>query len=400
MHKKLRIAMVTTHPPSQNSLNEYAFHFVRFLRTKPELAELFLLVDELPEGENYDEVMNPEIGGVPVQAIPCWQFNNLKNALSIKRAVQKIKPDIVLFNIQFASFGDSKVAATLGLLTPLLLKMAGYPSVVLLHNIMETVDLKSAGFGDNPLMEKLVRLVGYVTTRLLLMADLVTLTIPKYVEILEEKYGTTNIVLAPHGSFDDSVVMPSLDLPEGPLQILTFGKFGTYKKVEPLVEAFELLSGNGRPALELVIAGGNSPNAPLYLENIQKAYAHVSNIRFTGYVAEDDVPRIFSDAAVVVFPYTSTTGSSGVLHQAGDYGKPAVLPNIGDFAEVIKEEGYDGEFFEPNNAASLADAIARVIDDQDHRQELGMRNFLASKGLPIGEVVDWYLLHIQNLLGD
>ncbi|MEM7330709.1 MAG: glycosyltransferase [Chloroflexota bacterium] len=398
MHKKIRIAMVTAHPPSKSSLNEYAYHFVRFLRQKPEVSELFLLVDHLPTGENYDAVEDASTEGVPVKAISCWEFNSLQNPTKILKQVRKINPDIVLFNIQFASFGDKKIAATLGLLTPMILKMAGFKSVVLLHNIMETVDLRSAGFNQNPIVEKIIRLAGTITTRFILMADMVALTIPKYVEILEKKYGTPNVVLAPHGSFEDSVELPSFDLPDGPMQIMTFGKFGTYKKVEPLVEAFEMLADNGRSQLELVIAGSNSPNAPQYLETVEETYTHVPNIRFTGYVAEEDVPKIFSEAAVVVFPYTSTTGSSGVLHQAGDYGKPAVLPNIGDFAEVIQEEGYDGEFFEPNDPQSLAKAIANIIDNHQHRQELGMKNFLASKGLPISDVVDWYLLHMMTLI--
>lgn len=207
------------------------------------------------------------------------------------------------------------------------------------------------------------------------------------------------MLLAPHGSFDDTVSQPSFDLPDGPMQIMTFGKFGTYKKVETLIEAFKLLKRTGdRPPLELVVAGSDSPNTPGYLANVQETYADVSGMRFTGYVAEEDVPRIFSESAVVVFPYTSTTGSSGVLHQAGDYGKAAVLPLIGDFAEVITEEGYGGEFFEIDQVESMADAIARVIDNPARRRELGTQNFLASHGLPIDEVVDWYLLHIQALL--
>ena len=120
-------------------------------------------------------------------------------------------------------------------------------------------------------------------------------------------------------------------------------------------------------------------------------------MRFTGYVAEEQVPVVFEDAAVVVFPYTSTTGSSGVLHQAGSFGKAVVLPHIGDFVELISEEGYAGEVFEPENAQSLADAIARVLDNPEHRQQLGMQNYLAARGVPIAEVVDWYLLHFRQL---
>lgn len=371
---------------------------MRFLRHKDEVSEIFLLVDELPGDESYTAVTQPRAESAPVTAVPCWRFGDPLNAWRILQAVRRIKPDVVLFNIQFASFGDQKLVATLGLMTPALVRLFGYPAVVLLHNIMETVDLKSAGFANSRLMEWVMRTAGTITTRILLTANLVALTIPKYVEILEAKYGAKNIVLAPHGSFDDDVEMPSFELPAGPLQIMTFGKFGTYKKVETLIEAFKILTSNGRPPLELVIAGGDSPNAAGYLDNVRQNYRTINNVRFTGYVPEEEIPRIFGDAAVIVFPYTSTTGSSGVLHQAGDYGKAAVLPHIGDFAEVIAEEGYDGEFFEPENADALADAIARVIDDPDRRHQLGMQNFMASQGLPISEVVDWYLLHMQTLL--
>lgn len=393
----MRIALVTTHPPGTGSLNEYAYHFVRYLRQKPEVSELFLLVDELPDGRSYEVEDTASQPDAPVHFVPCWRFGTWSNAPRILSTVRRVKPDAVLFNLQFATFGDGKVSAALGLSAPALVRASGFPTIVLLHNIMETVDLGSAGFADSQLMERLIRLFGTFATWLILRADWVALTIPKYVEILEEKYHAQNVLLAPHGSFHE-VPVPSFQLPPGPLQIMTFGKFGTYKKVEILVEAFKLLQQGERPPLELVIAGSNSPNAPNYLEDVARKYANVPNLRFTGYVAEEDVPRIFREAAVVVFPYTSTTGSSGVLHQAGDYGKAAVLPRLGDFAELIAEEGYAGEFFEPEDANSLADAIARVIEDPEHRRELGTQNYMAAQGLPIAEVVDWYLLHIQALL--
>lgn len=394
------IGIVSPHPPSTGTLNEYAYHFVRHLREKPQVGRVTLLADELPPGERYafdDETEGRKLA--PVTVVPCWRFDAWGNALRILRAVRRTKPHVVLFNLQFASFGSGKVPATLGLMAPALVKWSGTPTVVLLHNIMETVDLQSAGFGGNPIVEKLIRFFGDIATRMLLATDWMALTIPKYVEILEEKYRAKNVLLAPHGAFRETPP-PDFDLPPGPLQIMTFGKFGTYKKVEILVGALKLLREAERPPLELVIAGSNSPNAPGYLEGVRQASADVPGIRFTGYVAEDDVPRIFQECAVVVFPYTSTTGSSGVLHQAGEYGKAAVLPDLGDFAELIAEEGYAGEFFEPEDPQSLADAIARVIDDPQRRRELGSQNYLASRGLPMAEVVEWYLLHFEGLLKD
>lgn len=392
----MRIAIVTPFPPSAGSLNEYAHHFVRFLRQKPEVSEVIVLTDELPGGAQYPAETDWQAGVAPVRIVPCWRFGALDNALRIARTARALGPDVVLFNIQFASFGSSKPAAALGLLGPAMVRAAGLPVIVLLHNIMETVDLKSAGFGGNPLLERLVRTVGTVSTRILLSADLLAVTIPRYVEILERKYGATNVLLAPHGAFDEAPA-PSFEPPPGPLQIMTFGKFGTYKKVEPLIAAFRLLQ-DGRRSLELVIAGTDSPNAPGYLEGVRRANADLAGLRFTGYVAEDDVPRLFQDASVVVFPYTSTTGSSGVLHQAGNYGRAVVLPQLGDLAELIAEEGYTGEFFTPESPASLAEALARLLDDPARRRAMGTQNYLAACGLPMAEVVEWYLLHAHNVL--
>ncbi len=386
----MHIAVVTTHPPGTGTLNEYAYHFVRYLAAKPEVSRVTLLVDELPAGQVYEETER-------LRAVPCWRFGAVDNVVRILGQLRRLRPDVVLFNLQFTTFGKAKLPAALGLLIPMLARVLGFPVMVLLHNTMETVDLKSAGFAHNPLMAALIRAFGTVVTWALLRVDLVAVTIPKYVELLRGKYRADNVLLAPHGAFE-AAPPPVLELPPGPLQIMTFGKFGTYKRVERLLEAFRQLACNGRPPLELVIAGTDSPNTPGYLRSVRAQYADLGGVRFTGYVAEADVPRLFSDAAVVVFPYTSTTGSSGVLHQAGNYGKAVVLPHLGDLAELVAEEGYAGEFFEPDDTHSLAAAIGRLIDDPARREAIGRQNYLAACGLPMDEVVDWYLLHFETLL--
>lgn len=389
----LRIAVVTTHPPSRNTLNEYGFHLIKALRQKEEVAEIILLAEEPP----VDQAYSFDDSGVPVTVDACWKFGDAKNPLRILAAVKRYQPDVVFFNIQFASFGPDKATAAIGLSAPSMVKFAGYPTIVLLHNIMETVDLESAGFANNRLVSSVIQQIGRWMTRLLLRADLVALTIPTYVEILEKEYKAENVLLAPHGSFE-TPPEPSYELPSGPKRIMTFGKFGTYKKVERLIEATRLLRANGHPDSQLIIAGTDSPNTPGYLQNVAQSCGSDDGITFTGYVEEEDVPGLFQDAAVVVFPYTSTTGSSGVLHQAGSYGKATVLPKIGDFAELVQDEGYTGEFFVPDDALSLKEAISRILDDPERRKQIGQQNYGASCGLPISEVADWYLLHMQHLL--
>jgi glycosyltransferase involved in cell wall biosynthesis len=390
----LKVALVSTHPPGKGTLNEYGFYLLKHLRQNPNIKEVILIADDLPNGESY----NFDIDGCPIQVYSVWSFNGWMNLWNIIKTIRQTKPDIVLFNIQFLSFGDKKIPAALGLLVPFFLKTMGKKSVVLLHNILEQVDLKTAGITKNPVLSAIYNFIGTMLTKFVLSSDLVAVTIAKYVEVLEKKYKVDNVALIPHGSFEIPP-MPDFNLPQGPKQVMTFGKFGTYKKVEVMIDAVEIIRKRSNTPLQIVIAGTDSPNKKGYLNDVKNQYAHVKDIIFTGYVAEEDVAQIFNDSAVVVFPYTSTTGSSGVLHQAGSYGKAVILPNIGDLGELIREEGYAGELFEPDDAESLANAIQRVVESDEYRRELSIKNYYAAVSLPMTDIVDWYYLHFLRILG-
>jgi len=380
-----RVGVITAFPPGRNSLNEFGFHLVTHLAANAELDRVVVFADETDEGPPL-ELQNTE-------ALTSWKFNSLMTPLRLLRAVRKARVDAVLVNLQFATFGDERLPGGLGLLAPALLARTGIPTGVILHNLVENVDMQDAGFASNPIMSKLMGLAGKALTKTILMADYVALTIPRYVELLQTEYGATNALLTPHGSFEE-IAEPTFGIPDGPRRILAFGKWGTYKTVDVLVEAVRQLIGRGYDDLELIIAGTDSPNSPGYLAGVQQGCADLSNVTFTGYVDEVDVAPLFESAAVTAFPYTSTTGSSGVLHQAGSYGRAAVLPAIGDFVEVIEEEGFIGQYFEPENASSLADALAKMLDDEALTVEHGRRNFLAATGIPMAEVIDWHLLHL------
>lgn len=394
MRKKLKVAIVSSYPPSKRTLNEYGFYLINHFRGKgTDYEKVTLISDVLPQGQSFDF----PVLDVPIEVEEVWDFNDWLNPLKILKAVKRSKADVVLYNMQFLSFGDKKIPAALGLLTPWLTRLAGVKSVVLLHNILEQVDLSSAGITENKLMAHIYNFIGTVLTRIILKTNLLAVTIPKYVEILEAKYKAKNVALIPHGSFE-LPPLPAFELPKGPMQVMAFGKFGTYKKVEAMIEAVELIRSRTTLNIEIVVAGTDSPNTPGYLADVESKYNQVKQIRFTGYVAEEDVPKIFGESAVVVFPYTSTTGSSGVLHQAGSYGKPAIMPNLGDLALLVKEEGYGGEFFEPDSVESLADAIQKVLENDGYRIKLAKQNYYAAASLPMEDLVDWYTLHFRQLM--
>ena len=389
----MKLAIVTAYPPSKVTLNEYAYHLVKQFRQKQEVTELILLTDKTDGAKDLEFTE----AGCKITVKECWSFNSYKNIFSVTKAINKTQPDSVLFNLQFMKFGDKKVAAALGLMLPLVCKLKRIPNVVLLHNILEEVDLGSAGFTSNKLMQKIYGFIGTTLTKLILQADTVAVTMQKYVDILEAKYGAKNVKLIPHGTFEIPAE-PDYNLPKGPLQIMTFGKFGTYKKVEGMIEAVEMVRKSTGLDLEVVIAGTDNPNVPGYLDSVKDTYSHVPNVRFTGYVEEEDVPVIFNESAVVVFPYTSTTGSSGVLHQAGSYGKAVVMPDLGDLALLVQDEGYKGEFFEPTSVESLALAIEALVTNEAHRLNIAMANYKAATAHPMSEIAQMYLETFNQII--
>jgi glycosyltransferase involved in cell wall biosynthesis len=388
----MKLAIVTAYPPSKVTLNEYAYHLVKSFRQSEKVTELLLLTDKTPGAKDINFTEN----GCKITVKECWEFNSYENTTLVTRAINETNPDAVLFNLQFMKFGDKKVVAALGLMLPLICKIKKIPTIVLLHNILEQVDLESAGFTSNKLAQKVYNFIGTTLTKLILKADLVAVTMDKYVTTLEEKYKTGNVKMIPHGTFEIPK-KPSHTLPKGPLKIMTFGKFGTYKKVDNMIEAVEKVRKSTGLDLEIVIAGTDNPNVPGYLKDVEEKYSHVPQLTFTGYVEEKDVETIFTESAVVVFPYTSTTGSSGVLHQAGSYGKAVVMPNLGDLATLIEDEGYRGEFFEPESVTSLANAIEAIVTNNVHRIHLEVANYNAATAFPMERITNMYLAEFDAI---
>jgi glycosyltransferase involved in cell wall biosynthesis len=382
----MKLAIITAYPPSKITLNEYAYHLVKQFRQKELITELILLTDVTEGSKKLDFVAQ----GCKITVKECWSFNSYGNILSVIKAIKETGPNSILFNLQFMKFGDKKIPAAMGLLLPLICKIKRIPTIVLLHNILEEVDLKKAGFTSNKLMQNMYLFIGSILTRLILQADVVVVTMRKYVGVLEKKYKAKNVMAIPHGTFE-VLKKPTFNVPKGALKIMTFGKFGTYKKVELLIEAVQIARKTTKMDLEIVIAGTNHPNAPMYLETVKKRFNYVPKLTFTGYVEEDEISRLFKESAVVVFPYTSTTGSSGVLHQAGAYGKAVIMPDLGDLALLVKEEGYRAEFFEPTSSASLATSIETIVTNEAYRIALGLANYQAASAYPMSMVTDIYL---------
>jgi len=377
----MKICLVTTFPPSTGGLSEYGFHIAQELQRNPFLS-LTVLADELPGAHE-------EPDGFTV--LRCWSFDDPITIYRLVRTIRRLKPDVVWFNLLFSTFGRNPFVAFSGLMSPLLARLGGRYTHVTLHHLMDTVELKDAGVRH----ERLYRFAGAVATRMILLSNSVSVLMPGYRKILNDKYGRDNVHLRAHGLLARRPEFPDFSRRGTPIhRILAFGKWGTYKRLELMIEAFKLLAPK-LPEVRLVVAGGDHPQAAGYVESVEKENAGNPQIEFRGYVPEDDLADLFQGSSVAVMPYSSSTGCSGVAHLACAFSVPIVSADLTDFRQMGQSEELAIDFYPPGDAQGLADCLYRILNDPDKQYAMATQNFSAGLRMTMPNVVQKYLRHFE-----
>lgn len=390
----MHICLVATFPPSGRQLNEYAFHIARELRGSPGIR-LTILADELAaydfatdnHGNPLDGQQQQELSGFSV--VRCWKFGCLSNPIRLLKTVRELNPDVVWFNLVFSSFAtqEKPFAAFLGLSSPALLRACGFYTHVTLHHITEHVDFAGAGVRQ----ETLFRLGSEMVTRMLLKAHSVSVLLPAYRRTLIAKYSVGNVLLSTHGTFSRIPTPPDFNKRGNPeLRILAIGHWGTYKRLETLMEAFPIVLEK-IPNARLVIAGANHHTKAGYWESIRAAQPASLPIEFRGYVPEEDIPELFATTSVLVMPYDSSTGPSGPAHQACEYGLPVVCADISEFREMALDEDMAFRFYRIGDAGDLADQLMMIMQSGELQGSMSEQNFAAGLQMTMSTVVRNYL---------
>jgi glycosyltransferase involved in cell wall biosynthesis len=225
----------------------------------------------------------------------------------------------------------------------------------------------------------------------LLRAHSVSVLLPHYRRTLVEKYSARNVLLGTHGTFAATPTPPDFTKRGNPdLRILAIGHWGTYKRLETLMEAFPAVLEKV-PNARLVVAGANHHTKPGYWESIREAQPKHLPIDFLGYVAEEAIPELFGTTSILVLPYDSATGSSGPAHQACEYGVPIVCADISDLREMVADEDMAVSFFTKGDAGHLAKELTTILQSQELQRSMAEHNFAAGVQMTMGSVVQSYL---------
>ena len=144
------------------------------------------------------------------------------------------------------------------------------------------------------------------------------------------------------------------------------------KNLALLIRSFyRLLDEQRLPDTHLVLAGSKEQGW-MYDEILAAAESspiHRSRLIFTGYVAEEDLPALYSGAAAFVFP-SLYEGFGLPALEAMACGTPVITSNTTSLPEVVGDAALS---VDPTDADRLTEAMATILSNDSLREELRLK---------------------------
>ncbi|MCA1804554.1 MAG: glycosyltransferase, exosortase A system-associated [Xanthomonadaceae bacterium] len=161
----------------------------------------------------------------------------------------------------------------------------------------------------------------------------------------------------------DETLLAQMDL-QGKRVIGFIGSFYAYEGLPLLLEALPLILSQRDDVRLLLVGGGPQEKA---LRQLTDQLGLGNKVIFTGRVSHNEVQRYYSLVDVFVYPRLSMRLTELVTPlkplEAMAQGRLVVASDVGGHKELI-EAGVTGELFPAGDAAGLANAVLRLLDDE------------------------------------
>lgn len=174
--------------------------------------------------------------------------------------------------------------------------------------------------------------------------------------------------------------------------ILYVGNFKPHKNVACLIESFEKLPKDLKENYQLVLCG-KMDNYSEKLGERAKRLGVDRGVVFTGVIPSEDLPVIYSGAAIFVFP-SLYEGFGLPPLEAMACGTPVICSNRTSLPEVV---GDSGVLVDPESPEDLTSAIESLLTDKDLRMSLRLKGLERAKEFSLKETVKRLLEAIETV---
>ncbi len=176
--------------------------------------------------------------------------------------------------------------------------------------------------------------------------------------------------------------------------VLAVGALGQHKNLITLVQAIKALRARGELSFQLLVVGAQDRKNSQVLELLRSSSLSDKDIRFLGYVPDEDLPTLYAGSSLFVFP-SLYEGFGLPLVEAMACGVPVVASKTSSIPEGVGDAGL---LVPPTQPEAFAEAILRVRGDK------GLRKAMIEKGLKQAAGFRWnasarhYLACMQSVV--
>jgi glycosyltransferase involved in cell wall biosynthesis len=179
----------------------------------------------------------------------------------------------------------------------------------------------------------------------------------------------------------------------GDRYVLALGTVEPRKDLPSLVAAFDALAAEDAE-LRLVIAGADGWGADALARAVERA-THRRRIVRLGWVEEADRPALVHGAAVYAYPSVYEGFGLPPL-EAMSAGTPVVATQTGSLPEVC---GDGADLVPVGDPEALAEAIQRLLTDENHRKDLVTRGHAIAARYSWTEAADRFASLFTDIVG-
>ena len=155
--------------------------------------------------------------------------------------------------------------------------------------------------------------------------------------------------------------------------LLYVGAAYPHKNLETLISAFSILLENTKKDYQLVLASKKDFFYSRLEKEIKENYPkHISHrIIFTDYVLEKDMPQLYANARLYIFP-SFYEGFGLPPLEAMAHGVPVIASDVPCLKEIL---GDAAVYFSPEDQKQLAQTMSVLLPDHERLEEMKQKGF-------------------------